>query len=96
MAAGGGCGRDGDGDRCLPLRSKCRYPWLQARADGGTGAWQLAYDKGMIILAATQAADVALESEKIGQGLLTYALVQEGLGRKEDKKRQAIWMVTGR
>jgi hypothetical protein len=33
----------------------------------------------MQILAATQADNVALESEKLGQGLLTYALVREGL-----------------
>jgi hypothetical protein len=46
---------------------------------GDRGLGQLAYDKGMQILAATQAADVALESEKLGQGLLTYALVQDGL-----------------
>jgi Caspase domain len=46
---------------------------------GDRGLGQLAYDKGMQILAATQADDVALESEKLGQGLLTYALVQDGL-----------------
>ena len=50
---------------------------------GDRGLGQLAYDKGMQILAATQADNVALESERLGQGLLTYALVQEGLkGRK--------------
>jgi uncharacterized caspase-like protein len=42
---------------------------------GDRGRGQLAYDKGMRILAATQADNVALESEKLGQGLLTYALV---------------------
>jgi hypothetical protein len=46
---------------------------------GSRGLGQLAYDKGMRILAASQANDVALESDKIQQGLLTYALVQEGL-----------------
>ena len=46
---------------------------------GDRGLGQLAYDKGMQILAATQADNVALESEKLGQGLLTYALVKEGL-----------------
>jgi Caspase domain len=46
---------------------------------GDRGLGQLAYDKGMQILAATQADDVALESEKLGQGLLTYALIQDGL-----------------
>jgi uncharacterized caspase-like protein len=46
---------------------------------GSRGLGQLAYDKGMRILAASQANDVALESEKVKQGLLTYALVKEGL-----------------
>jgi WD40 repeat protein/uncharacterized caspase-like protein len=46
---------------------------------GDRGLGQLAYDKGMQILAATQADDVALESEKLGQGLLTYALVSDGI-----------------
>jgi uncharacterized caspase-like protein len=46
---------------------------------GSRGLGQLAYDKGMRILAASQANDVALESERIKQGLLTYALVKEGL-----------------
>lgn len=44
--------------------------------DGGLG--QLAYDKGMRLLAATQASDVALESGVLKQGLLSYAL-KEGL-----------------
>jgi WD40 repeat protein len=46
---------------------------------GSRGLGQLAYDKGMRILAASQADDVALESEKLKQGLLTYALVENGL-----------------
>jgi hypothetical protein len=50
---------------------------------GGRGLAQLAYDKGMRVLAASQADDVALESEKIQHGLLTYALIQDGLeGRR--------------
>jgi len=41
---------------------------------------QLSYDKGMRILTATQAANVAIEvGGSIGHGLLTYALVKEGL-----------------
>jgi hypothetical protein len=43
---------------------------------------QLAYDKGMKILAASQANDVALEVAGLRQGLLTYALVREGLEKK--------------
>jgi uncharacterized caspase-like protein len=46
---------------------------------GSRGLGQLSYDKGMRILAASQAVDVALESRVLKQGLLSYALVQEGL-----------------
>lgn len=49
---------------------------------GDRGLGQLAYDKGMRILAAAQASDVALESDRLGQGLLTYALVQAGLNKR--------------
>ena len=47
---------------------------------GDSGLGQLAYDKGIRILAATQANDVALEDAGLGQGLLTYALAVDGLG----------------
>ena len=46
---------------------------------GNRGLGQLAYDKGIRILAATQSGDVALESGRLGSGLLTYALVHDGL-----------------
>jgi uncharacterized caspase-like protein len=46
---------------------------------GSRGLGQLAFDKGMRILSATQADDVALESEATQQGLLSYALVNDGL-----------------
>lgn len=47
---------------------------------GSRGLGQLAFDKGMKILAATQAANVAIETGgSIGHGLLTFALVREGL-----------------
>jgi hypothetical protein len=46
---------------------------------GNSGLGQLAYDKGMRVLAATQADNIALESDVLGGGLLTYALVHEGL-----------------
>lgn len=46
---------------------------------GSRGLGQLAYDKGMRILAATQADDVALEVGKLQHGMLTYALVRNGL-----------------
>lgn len=48
---------------------------------GSRGLGQLAYDKRIRLLAATQAANIAMESQKLGpgHGLLTYALVREGL-----------------
>jgi uncharacterized caspase-like protein len=57
---------------------------------GSRGLGQLAYDKGMRILAASQANDVALESEKIKQGLLTYALVKEGLEKGQAAGRGEV------
>lgn len=47
---------------------------------GSRGLGQLAFDKGMLVLAATQADDVALEAETLQHGYLSYALVQDGLG----------------
>ena len=47
---------------------------------GDAGLGQLAFDKGIRILAATQADDVALEDRRLGQGLLTYAVTGDGLG----------------
>jgi WD40 repeat protein/uncharacterized caspase-like protein len=49
---------------------------------GDRGFGQLAYDRGMRILAATQAENVAVESGRIGHGLLTYALVRDGLEQR--------------
>jgi hypothetical protein len=47
---------------------------------GSRGLGQLAYDKGMRVLAASKAKESAHErGGKIADGLLTYALVQEGL-----------------
>lgn len=54
---------------------------------GSRGLGQLAFDKGMRILAASQADDVALESDLIKQGLLSFALVENGLeGKQADFK----------
>lgn len=48
---------------------------------GDPGLGQLAFDKGVRILSATQADDVAREEGgKRRQGLLTYVLLKEGLG----------------
>ncbi|MBI4610870.1 MAG: caspase family protein [Candidatus Rokubacteria bacterium] len=43
------------------------------------GLAQLAYEKGMYILTAAQGYQAALEAAQLGHGLLTYALVEEGL-----------------
>src|SRR5207245_5937765 len=43
------------------------------------GLAQLAYEKGMYILTAAQSYQAALEAVQFGHGLLTYALVEEGL-----------------
>ncbi len=43
------------------------------------GLAQLAYEKGMYILAAAQGYQAALETAQLGHGNLTYALVEEGL-----------------
>ena len=46
---------------------------------GSRGLGQLAYDKGMRILAASQAEAVAFESDQLDHGMLTYSLINEGL-----------------
>jgi uncharacterized caspase-like protein len=43
------------------------------------GLAQLAYEKGMYILTAAQSYQAALEAAQFGHGLLTFALVEEGL-----------------
>lgn len=50
---------------------------------GSRGLGQLAYDKGMRILTASQADDVAVESDLIQQGLLTYALIHDGIEARQ-------------
>ena len=48
-------------------------PW------GSRGLGQLAYDKGIRVLVASQTTDSTVESSSLKHGLLTYALVEEGL-----------------
>ena len=43
------------------------------------GLAQLAYDKGLYILTAAQSFQAAQEASQLGHGLLTYALIEEGL-----------------
>lgn len=62
---------------------------------GSRGLGQLAFDKGIRILAATQPADVALESEATQHGLLSYALVKDGIeqGLADFRPRDgALWL----
>jgi uncharacterized caspase-like protein len=51
---------------------------------GSSGLGQLAYDKKMRVLAASQSD--ALEDDRLGHGFLTYALLVDGL-----EKREADW-----
>jgi WD40 repeat protein/uncharacterized caspase-like protein len=59
------------------------------------GLAQLAYEKGMYILAAAQSYQAALEFKKLGHGLLTYTLIEKGLKqmaadtRPEDRRLTA-------
>ena len=46
---------------------------------GSRGLGQLAYDKAMRVLAASQAEAIALESDQLRHGLLTFAMLHEGL-----------------
>lgn len=46
---------------------------------GSRGFGQLSYDKGMKILSATQADNVALELGSLQQGLLSFALLEDGI-----------------
>jgi WD40 repeat protein/uncharacterized caspase-like protein len=45
------------------------------------GLAQLAYEKGAYILAAAESYQAALEFKKLGHGILTYVLVEEGLNK---------------
>lgn len=49
---------------------------------GSRGLGQLAYDKGMKLLAATQADNVALEIGKLQQGLLSFVLLNDAITEK--------------
>jgi uncharacterized caspase-like protein len=53
---------------------------------GSAGLGQLAYNKGMRVLAATQASNTALESHALRHGLLTFALVEEGLRLRQSDR----------
>ncbi|MBI2811030.1 MAG: caspase family protein [Candidatus Melainabacteria bacterium] len=61
------------------------------------GLGQLAYYKKMRLLFASQAASTAQERESLGHGLLTYALLQEGLsadGRADSAPKDRVVKLT--
>ena len=60
------------------------------------GLAQLAYDKGMDVLTAAQGYQAALESTRLGHGLLTYALVEEALKSDVADTDPRDGVVTGR
>jgi hypothetical protein len=67
---------------------------------GSRGLGQLAYDKGMRILAASKSNEEAMElGGTIKQGLLSYALVEEGLvedkAAKDGKVYMSGWLTYG-
>ena len=64
-ACNSGQALDSDEERRGPMNSK--------------GLAQLAYEKGMYVLAASEGYEDAMEETQLGHGLLTYALVEEGL-----------------
>jgi hypothetical protein len=68
-------------DACHSAAS-IQQPGFKPGPLGSRGLGQLAYDTGMRVLAASQADDVAVESARIRQGLLTYALVRDGLEQR--------------
>jgi WD40 repeat protein len=59
------------------------------------GLAQLAYEKGMYILTAAQSYQAAQEVSQLGHGLLTYALVEEGLkqGLADSDPKNAVIVV---
>jgi WD40 repeat protein/uncharacterized caspase-like protein len=68
---------------------------------GSRGLGQLSYDKGMRILTATQSDNVAWEYPTLKQGVLTYALLQDGIeARQADHNKDntitlAEWLAYG-
>ncbi len=61
---------------------------------GAKSLGQLSYDKGMRVLTATQVSDVALELDEIEHGLLTFALVAQGLVERKADFRPVDQVIT--
>jgi hypothetical protein len=77
--------RNVDADQMVMVLDTCQSAGSVAPAGykhgpfGSRGLGQLAYDKGMRVLAASGYDQLEFEPAKYGNGLLTYALVREGL-----------------
>ncbi len=74
-----------DADKLLMVIDACNSGQALEAAEqrrgpmNSKGLAQLAYEKGMYILTAAQSYQAAQETSQLGHGLLTYALVEEGL-----------------
>jgi WD40 repeat protein len=70
---------------CCHAAATVESPGFKPGPMGSRGLGQLAYDKAMRVLAASAADDVALEAlvKGEGHGLLTYALLRDGLADKK-------------
>ncbi|MEM9388221.1 MAG: PQQ-binding-like beta-propeller repeat protein [Pseudomonadota bacterium] len=49
---------------------------------GSRGLGQLSYDKGMRVLAGAQSNEIAMESNELSHGLLSYALARDGIDNR--------------
>lgn len=65
---------------------------FKPRPMGSRGLGQLAYDKGMRMIVATQADNQALGSGPLAHGLLTYALTKEGLEENNQSLTFKLWL----
>lgn len=86
--------RDVDAGEMVMIVDACHSTAAVAGQDfkpgpmGSRGLGQLSYDKGMRILTATQSDNVAWEYPKLKQGVLTYALLRDGIeARQADRDR---------
>jgi WD40 repeat protein len=67
-------------DACQSGQALEAEEWRRAPMNS-RGLAQLAYEKGMYVLTAAQSFQAAEEVSQLGHGLLTYALVEEGIKR---------------
>ncbi len=90
-----------DADKILMVIDACNSGQALEAAErrrgpmNSKGLAQLAYEKGMYILTAAQSYQAAQEVSQLGHGLLTYALVEEGLKQSAadaDPKDGEVWV----